>query len=618
MSYKINRTDGTLLVDLIDGRIDVDTTDITLVGRNYTGYGEAFNENFVKMLENFRSTTPPSRPLMGQLWFDSSEGRLKVFSGTTWKATDTTIVSPVQPELVAGDVWVDNNRKQVYFSDGTDTILAGPNYTQEQGRTGFDTVTIIDTFGIERSVARFSVGNNTVALVAQQTFTAASGSSNDAILSGFDSNIKSGWNISSNYPNFAYHGVADTSNNLKDSTTGTVYAPSDFVDKVNNNTLNGSIHVKNDGGIVYGLDSDFVIRVEENSTVLRNRIPNSYMRFQVKEGFFDKDAIYVKAIEGSEYRIGIWNNLPQYTLDLTGDMRITGDLLVEGETTSLSVSTLEVEDINIELAKTNDSTLLDNQALDGAGMIIKGAQDDKSITYSAQYDQFTLTNKINLPSGGTYRIANNDILSETTLNASVTSAVGLTQVGVLQDLFVDNLYLNSNTFESQVSGLTVKSAGDINVVDQNNASATITIKGVADPTDDNDVATKSYVDTRPNAQDEKLFMDITGLANADIALVLEDLYPSANKDLGAYAYVHCLDYTGSTIEYDGDDGLTKTFVAVDKNGVENQSVLQDISFAATSETVTFSASRTFKRFRVVSPSQGVQEWQFDTDLPSSV
>ena len=56
MSYKINKTDGTLLVDLIDGRIDQDTTDITLVGRNFKGYGEIFNENFVQMLENFSNT----------------------------------------------------------------------------------------------------------------------------------------------------------------------------------------------------------------------------------------------------------------------------------------------------------------------------------------------------------------------------------------------------------------------------------------------------------------------------------------------------------------------------------------------------------------------------------
>ena len=51
MAYQINKTSGALLVNLADGQIDVATTDITLIGKNYTGFGESINENFVKMLE---------------------------------------------------------------------------------------------------------------------------------------------------------------------------------------------------------------------------------------------------------------------------------------------------------------------------------------------------------------------------------------------------------------------------------------------------------------------------------------------------------------------------------------------------------------------------------------
>ena len=43
MSYQLNKTDGTILTDLIDGQIDTTTTNLVLVGRNYTGYGEYFN-----------------------------------------------------------------------------------------------------------------------------------------------------------------------------------------------------------------------------------------------------------------------------------------------------------------------------------------------------------------------------------------------------------------------------------------------------------------------------------------------------------------------------------------------------------------------------------------------
>ena len=80
MSYQLNKTDGTLLLDLIDGQIDTTSTNLTLVGRNYSGYGEYFNENFIKLLENFNSTAAPSNPLTGQIWWNSTDQRLQVYS----------------------------------------------------------------------------------------------------------------------------------------------------------------------------------------------------------------------------------------------------------------------------------------------------------------------------------------------------------------------------------------------------------------------------------------------------------------------------------------------------------------------------------------------------------
>ena len=72
MAYKLNKTDGTLLVDLIDGTLDTASTSISLIGRNYTGFGEALNENFVKILENFANTSSAIL-IEGQLWWDKSD-----------------------------------------------------------------------------------------------------------------------------------------------------------------------------------------------------------------------------------------------------------------------------------------------------------------------------------------------------------------------------------------------------------------------------------------------------------------------------------------------------------------------------------------------------------------
>ena len=109
MSYKLNKTDGTLLVDLIDGQIDTASTSITLVGKNYSGFGEFLNENYIKLLENFSNSTSPVNPITGQVWWDSSDSRLKVYNGTTFKAVGGPFVQPTQPTMVAGDLWINNN-----------------------------------------------------------------------------------------------------------------------------------------------------------------------------------------------------------------------------------------------------------------------------------------------------------------------------------------------------------------------------------------------------------------------------------------------------------------------------------------------------------------------------
>ena len=72
MAYQINKTSGALLVNLADGQIDSTSSDLSLIGRGYTGFGEAVNENFVKILENFANTSAPANPLAGQIWWDTS------------------------------------------------------------------------------------------------------------------------------------------------------------------------------------------------------------------------------------------------------------------------------------------------------------------------------------------------------------------------------------------------------------------------------------------------------------------------------------------------------------------------------------------------------------------
>lgn len=599
MSYKINKTDGTLLVDLVDGRIDIDTTDLTLVGRNYTGYGERFNENFVKLLENFANVAAPANPITGQLWYDTSEGRLKIFNGTIFRSTDTTVVSATPPQLLAGDIWIDTANQQIKFSDGNNTILAGPIYTFAQGVTGFDVQTIVDRFGVPRTVARLMIGGAPVALISSIEFIAAQSVAN------FGTTIKAGINISSAYPNFEFLGTAQSANELVDS-IGDEYTPDDFLKIAANNTATGTLHVKNDNGIIIGDDSDYVIKIEGVNTINRAQLNGADVKFQINQSSTIVDYF---TVDNSASRIGVWQSNPQFGFDVNTDVRITGNLQVDGTTSYFDVTNLRVEDKTIELAITSDSTLIPESSLDGAGIVVKASGNDKSITWNLTYDTWDSSTNWNVPTGYSYKIGYNTVLTETGLGSTVTSS-SLTSVGTLSNLDVDNINLNNATITTTTDPLVITSAGDISITNSRKMYGV----GTPDISDSPDyVATKGYVDDKDLETPVYLSLDITGLSNSQIALVINDLVPSITKNTGVYAYVHCVQYSGNIV-YNAGDAVSKSFVAVDKNGTENQSVLADVSFSNVTETVALSVTRSLKRFII----NGSGNWAYDTDLVSSV
>ena len=130
MAYQINKTDGTIVATVADGQVDQLSTDLTLIGKNYSGFGEALNENFIKLLENFASTTRPTHPIRGQIWFDVAELKLKVYSGTGFQPVSSATISNTQPSnLGVGDLWFNDVDRQLYFFDGTNTILLAPAYS---------------------------------------------------------------------------------------------------------------------------------------------------------------------------------------------------------------------------------------------------------------------------------------------------------------------------------------------------------------------------------------------------------------------------------------------------------------------------------------------------------
>mgnify|MGYP000259081054 FL=1 len=191
MAYQINKTSGALLVNLADGQIDVATTDITLIGKNYTGFGESINENFVKMLENFANVSSPANPLAGQIWWDTSNSRIKVYTGTDWTTGGGPIVQPTQPTMVAGDMWINNDANQLYFFDGTDLELAGPIYNAFQGKSGPEVITVLDQTGTSRTIVKYWIGGSFVGLWSKVAFIPQ----NVDTIPSFTGNVVKGFNV---------------------------------------------------------------------------------------------------------------------------------------------------------------------------------------------------------------------------------------------------------------------------------------------------------------------------------------------------------------------------------------------------------------------------------------
>jgi len=178
MSYTVNHYNGAVLTTVADGTIDTTATNIKLIGKNYTGYGEILNENYVWMLENFASGTEPTTPLTGQIWWNTALGTLTVYDGTQFKAVSSSTVDTVEPTgAVEGDLWWDTTNEQLYVYNSTDWILIGPAFAAGSGQSGAVVEVIQDTpGGNDHVVVKTLVSDVVISVTSKDpTFTPAVG-----------------------------------------------------------------------------------------------------------------------------------------------------------------------------------------------------------------------------------------------------------------------------------------------------------------------------------------------------------------------------------------------------------------------------------------------------------
>jgi len=282
MAYQIDRFNQTPLTVVEDGTID-ETTDIKFVGRNFAGYGEIHNENFLFLLENFAGANPPPRAISGQVWFDNSVRKLKFYDGSNWRTTggaETTGSEPVG--LTEGDFWWDTDNEQLFAYNGTNFVLVGPqdageNITQMQSRT------VRDVQGNTHSIIVSLIDGEEVYLVSNEEFTL---SVNDSI-PGFDvvkpgltlvntQASTAGQTIRTNQgTNFVYWGTASNAEKL-----GGIEA-SNYIQTGNANF--DQLVTFDDPGIAIGDDNDLKVFIENfNEAVIQNDL-GTVIKTKVKD-----------------------------------------------------------------------------------------------------------------------------------------------------------------------------------------------------------------------------------------------------------------------------------------------------------------------------------------------
>jgi hypothetical protein len=282
MAYTINLTDGTIFATVADGTINQDSS-VTLVGKNYAGYGEFLDENFIQMLENYSSSStggnPDSsvlgNPLTGQIWWDLTNGVMKVYNGTVWKNIAAATASGTTPaSSVVGDLWYDTVNAQLKVYDGAAYILVGPAFTAGTGTTGAIVDTITDNSLNSHVVIKFYVSNSVVGIVSKDAeFTP------QVPISGF-SNVLPGITLASTIAGIPqlFQGTALNAQ-LLDNLDST-----DFLSSIANDTTSGTLGIVNDGGLTVGADSDGRLLVAGNDVFLRNQTQDGNLTIQINDG----------------------------------------------------------------------------------------------------------------------------------------------------------------------------------------------------------------------------------------------------------------------------------------------------------------------------------------------
>ena len=339
MSYQVrysetNNPQKTTIV--VEDQTRDTSTSLTFVGKNYAGYAQDIAENFLHLLENFAKNSAPANPVEGQLWYDNSAdvNSLKVYDGTQWVSAGAIKKSATAPgTALQGDLWADTNNQQLLIYSGSAWLLVGPQFSSGS-KTGPTVETIVDTTNISHNVLSFYANNNRIAIISKETF------SPKAAIAGYVS-LGQGINLSTVDESSAsaptkFWGTASKSDAL--NINGAAIGASNFLRSDVSSTTNAQFNIRSNSGLSLGSDLSLNIGTESDGTAsfLYSKNTGSSIDFHLTNSTGRVTALHLAST--GFVGVGPDNTNPQAALDVNGSAIISNNLTVLGDSASTSLS----------------------------------------------------------------------------------------------------------------------------------------------------------------------------------------------------------------------------------------------------------------------------------------
>ncbi len=603
MAYQINKTDGTIIATVADGQIDELSTDITFIGKNYSGFGEALNENFVKLLENFANTTQPSHPIRGQVWFDTAEAKLKVYTGTQFLPVSSATINSTQPSTLAiGDLWFNDSTGQLFFFDGTNPLLLAPAYSSVQGLSGLKVESILDTQNQTRVITSLYNNGLLIGIFSTNSFTPKNDITgfSGSIIPGFNAGTLSGIKFNVTVTNSEQLGGAVASKYLRNDVAANNHA--------------GQLNIQNDLGLIFGSAGQGNLFVSTGNVYLTNASSNNSLSLNVRRGASQEDAVLINSANRT---VNVYSGFADSILNVGGSVVVEGNLTVNGTTTTVNTANVTIEDKNLTIASVTGAS---DATADGAGITIKGTT-DKTFNYIQASNYMQLSESLNLSAGKALYIGGTLVINGNSLGSAITSIPGVTAFGTQNVINigpgippVTQMRLQNNRISTVANNDNIEIApdGTGNVV----LIGSPRITGMADPIAAQDAATKEYVDDTIETRSLVFSTDLSdGKSNSYIITnILNNLAPVAEFRDGTVARILCTIVSNSTSSLEINplrSTSTQSFLTDLVGGSANG--LTNISFStATIPAQSVSTTRIIKTFSLV---VGVWTWISDTVLP---